>query len=123
VTVAASATEALEVLQRVTPDVLLSDVSMPDHDGYWLIDAVRALPAELGGEIPAVALTAHGDVHGPERTLAAGFRVHLRKPLDPWELCRAVASLSRRGREPEQQSTPSGVDCRLRLSGRSTRPR
>jgi len=96
VTAVASAPEALHVLQRVTPDVLLSDVAMPRHDGYWLINAVRALPPERGGAIPAVALTAHGDFHGPERTLAAGFQVHLRKPLDPWELARAVSSLARK---------------------------
>lgn len=96
VTVVASATDALQVLRRVTPDVLLSDIAMPRHDGYWLIDAVRALPAERGGSIPAVALTAHGDLHGPEQTPAAGFQIHLRKPLDPWELCRAVSSLARK---------------------------
>jgi len=96
VTVVASAQEALAVLERVTPDVLVTDIAMPMHDGYWLIDAIRALPAQRGGAIPAVAVTAHGEYHGPDRTLGAGFQAHLRKPLDPWELCRALASLTRK---------------------------
>jgi CheY-like chemotaxis protein len=96
VTSAGSAAEALQVLERVTPDVLLSDIAMPGEDGYWLIRHVRALPRERGGAVPAVALTAHGQTHGPDRTLSAGFHLHLRKPVDPWELCRALAALSRR---------------------------
>lgn len=96
VTVAPSAAEALRVLDRMMPDVVLTDIAMPTHDGYWLVRAMRARPAERGGEIPIVAITAHGEQHGPERTLSAGFHGHLRKPLDPWELCRAVAGLKRR---------------------------
>ncbi len=96
ITTAASATQALEVLAHVIPDVMVADISMPRYDGYWLIRELRALPPERGGAIPAVAITAHGDTHGPERTLAAGYQVHLRKPLDPWELCHAIATLSRR---------------------------
>ena len=96
VTVVGTASEALAVLERVTPDVLVTDIAMPAHDGYWLIGAIRALPADRGGAIPAVAITAHGDTHGPDRTLAAGFQAHLRKPLDPWELCRVLATLSRK---------------------------
>jgi CheY-like chemotaxis protein len=96
VTVAASAREAMMVLARVTPDAIVSDIAMPDHDGYWLIRELRALPHTQGGAIPAIALTAHGAAHGPDRTLAAGFHAHLRKPVDPWELCRAVAGLVRR---------------------------
>jgi CheY-like chemotaxis protein len=96
VTVATSAREAMTVLARVTPDAVVSDIAMPEQDGYWLIRALRALPATQGGAIPAIALTAHGAGHGPERTLAAGFHAHLRKPVDPWELCRAVAGLVRR---------------------------
>jgi CheY-like chemotaxis protein len=96
VTVTASAHEALTVLERVTPDALVSDIAMPDQDGYWLIGQVRALPPTQGGAIPAIALTAHGVAHGPDRTLAAGFQAHLRKPIDPWELCRAVVGLVRR---------------------------
>lgn len=96
VTVTASAREAMTVLARVTPDALVSDIAMPEQDGYWLIRELRALSPAHGGAIPAIALTAHGAAHGPDRTLAAGFQVHLRKPIDPWELCRAVVGLVRR---------------------------
>lgn len=97
VTAVSSAPAALGTLRSVVPDVLLSDISMPDHDGYWLLEQVRALPAERGGRIPAVALTAHGRAHGPDRTLAAGFQAHLSKPVDAWELCRTITGLVRRG--------------------------
>jgi CheY-like chemotaxis protein len=93
VTAAASALEAMNILRRVTADVLLSDISMPEQDGYWLIREVRALPPERGGTIPAVAITAHGYPHGADRTLTAGFQAHLCKPVDPWELARTIATL------------------------------
>jgi CheY-like chemotaxis protein len=96
VTVVATARDALRNLQRVTPDVLVSDIAMPHENGYWLIREARALTAVQGRRLPAVAVTAHGDAHGPERTLAAGFDAHLRKPIDPWELCRVVTALSRK---------------------------
>lgn len=96
VTVTASAREALSVMARVTPDALVTDIAMPEEDGYWLIRELRALPATRGGAIPVIALTAHGAAHGPDRTLGAGFQAHLRKPIDPWELCRAIAGLVRR---------------------------
>ena len=70
--------------------------NMPGGDGYWLVRELRTRPPAAGGAIPAVAITAHGETHGPDRTLAAGFAAHLRKPIDPWELCRVVATLCRR---------------------------
>lgn len=96
VTDVASAPDALHTLERVTPDVIVSDLAMPERDGYWLIGEVRRLPVEQGGGVPAVAVTAHGFDHGPERTLPAGFQAHLTKPIDPWELCQTVAALARR---------------------------
>jgi CheY-like chemotaxis protein len=96
VTVVATAREALRQLQRLTPDVLVSDIAMPHESGYWLIREARALGTVKGQRVPAIALTAHGDAHGPERTLAAGFDAHLRKPIDPWELCRHIAALARK---------------------------
>lgn len=96
VTTVGSASEAIRTLDRVTPDVVLSDIAMPNEDGYWLISRLRTRPPELGGSIPAIALTAHGQAHGPDRTLAAGFQAHLRKPIDPWELCRAVVGVVRK---------------------------
>ena len=83
-------------MQRVRPDVLLSDIAMPQQDGYWLIREVRALPPERGGDMPAIAITAFGHPHDVGRTLTAGFQAHLRKPVDPWELARTIASLAGR---------------------------
>jgi CheY-like chemotaxis protein len=96
VTVVASAEQAMRTLRRVTPDILVADIAMPRRDGYWLIQQVRALPRDQGSGMPAVAITAHGDEHGPQRTLAAGFDSHVRKPIDPWELCHALSALVRR---------------------------
>ena len=96
VTVAASARDALHSLQRITPDVVVSDIAMPHEDGYWLVRQVRALQGRPPQHLPTVALSGHGDVHGPERTLEAGFDAHLRKPVDPWELCRVIAALAPR---------------------------
>ena len=96
VTAVASAREAMDSLARVKPDLLLSDLSMPEQDGYWLIRTIRALPADRGGTIPAIVVTALGHPHGVERTLTAGFQAHLRKPVDPWELARTIATLAGR---------------------------
>jgi CheY-like chemotaxis protein len=96
VSVASSAGEGLEVLQRVLPDVIVCDIAMPLHDGYWFVGSLRALPPDRGGALPVIAITAHGATHGPDRTLPAGFQAHLRKPVDPWELCRVVASMTRK---------------------------
>jgi CheY-like chemotaxis protein len=94
VTLAASAAEALRLLHRVTPDVVVTDIAMPEQDGYWLLRELRALPS--GRTLPVVAVTAHEQLHRPERTLSAGFQAHVRKPIDPWELCRVLVSVTRR---------------------------
>ncbi|HEU4368280.1 MAG TPA: response regulator [Methylomirabilota bacterium] len=96
VSVAASAGEGLETLRRVLPDVIVCDIAMPQQDGYWFVRSLRALPAEQGGTLPVIAITAHGATHGPDRTLAAGFQAHLRKPIDPWELCRLIVAMTRK---------------------------
>lgn len=101
VTAVASARDAMNTLQRVKPDLLVSDISMPEQDGYWLIRELRALPADRGGTMPAIAVTALGYPHGVDRTLAAGFQAHLRKPVDPWELARTIAALA--GRRPDAE--------------------
>jgi CheY-like chemotaxis protein len=90
---AASAAEALEALNESPPDVLISDIGMPDEDGYSLIRQVRARDASRGGCIPAVAMTAWGRSEDRQQALAAGFQTHLAKPTDPEELVRAVATL------------------------------
>ncbi|MBI2217532.1 MAG: response regulator [Candidatus Rokubacteria bacterium] len=95
VTTAVSANEALGILSRVVPDVVVVDIVMPGADGYWLIAEIRKLPPERGGHVPALACTAYHEEHTPERLLAAGFQNQMRKPIDPWELSRLVAGLAR----------------------------
>jgi PAS domain S-box-containing protein len=98
VTSVASAQEALAVLAADEhgrrPDVIVSDVSMPDVDGYELIRRVRELAPEVGGRIPAVALTAYGRSIDRIRALSAGFQMHMPKPVEPAELATVVASLT-----------------------------
>lgn len=102
VTTAASAAEAVEAFQQSKPDVLISDIGMPDEDGYLLIGKVRALEAGLGKRVPAIALTAYARVEDRVRALTAGFHVHVPKPIEPVELVAVVASLTgRTGNTPE----------------------
>jgi signal transduction histidine kinase/ActR/RegA family two-component response regulator len=96
VKVTASASEALEVLADWQPDVLISDIEMPDIDGYSLIRRVRELEAHRGGQIPAVALTAHARVEDRLRALRAGFQIHVSKPVEPTELAIVLATLTGR---------------------------
>jgi len=93
---AASAAEALILLGSIHPDVLLSDIGMPECDGYQFIREVRSLSAEHGGQTPAVALTAFARTEDRIRTMVAGYQAHLAKPVEPRELLSAVASLSHR---------------------------
>jgi len=94
VTAVGSAETALQVLQRERPNVLLSDLSMPDKGGYWLIGQVRALPPERGGATPAAALTAYTGPEHRKSVLRAGFQVHVEKPVGIRELVDVVASLA-----------------------------
>ena len=91
-----SAADALIALEQQKPDVLISDLGMPDEDGYSLISKVRALPSEKGGNIPAAALTAYARVEDRMRVLRSGFQFHLPKPIDSAELVTVVASLAGR---------------------------
>ena len=93
---AGTADEALELLETHRPDVLVSDIGMPDADGFELIRRVRALGADRGGKIPAIALTAFARPEDRTRALRAGFLVHVSKPVDPSELVATVASLAER---------------------------
>jgi PAS domain S-box-containing protein len=92
----ASATEALGALTRLAPDVLLSDIGMPNVDGYELIRQIRALPAGEGGHTPAAALTAYATPDDRQRALDAGYNLHISKPVEPNELAAAVARLAGR---------------------------
>jgi len=99
VTALASVGEAVAALQRERPDVLVSDIGMPGEDGYALIRKVRALGPELGGEVPAAALTGFAQGEDTTRVLSAGYQVHLPKPVEPSQLAQVVGSLA--GRRPD----------------------
>ncbi|MEH1867574.1 MAG: PAS domain S-box protein [Nostoc sp.] len=93
---AASASEALLALQQFHPHILVSDIGMPQQDGYALIRQVRALPTNQGGRIPAVALTAYARAEDRTQALLAGFQLHVPKPVNPSELAVVVANLTGR---------------------------
>ena len=93
---ATSVSEAFEVLRAWRPDLLVSDIGMPGEDGFDLISKLRALKPEEGGAIPAVALTAYARVEDRVKTLAAGYQMHVPKPVEPAELATIVASLAGR---------------------------
>src|SRR5204863_10071803 len=92
VTTAASPHEAKHVLQDLQPDVLISDISMPD-DGLWLVEEAKRLAIEAGLDLPVVAVTADATT---DDLLARGFKAVIKKPMDPDELCRVVAAWTRR---------------------------
>jgi PAS domain S-box-containing protein len=91
---AASSSEALDALGAFRPDVLLSDVHMHGGEGYFLIRALRALPAERGGCMRAAALTARGETDDAVRAVAAGYDAQLAKPVEPVTLLATVARLA-----------------------------
>jgi hypothetical protein len=93
----ASCKEAIEVLTQTKPDVLLSDIALPDEDGYALIQKVRMLEPERGGLTPAAALTAHAGIEARTRALSAGFQAHVAKPVDAPHLAAVIADLCGRG--------------------------
>jgi signal transduction histidine kinase/DNA-binding response OmpR family regulator len=87
---------ALAELERFNPDLLISDIGLPFEDGYSLIKKVRSHESTQHSKIPAVALTAYASVEDRLRALAAGFQMHVTKPLEPDELIAAVANLAGR---------------------------
>lgn len=95
VRIAASAREAFDALRADLPDLLISDLGMPEVDGFELLSWVRSLGRDRGGLLPAVALTAFARSEDRLRALEAGFNSHISKPVEPSELIAAVASLVR----------------------------
>ena len=91
---AADAKAALNSLEQRRPDVLISDIGMPDEDGYELIGKLRARAPRAGGDIPAIALTAYTRDEDRARALAAGFQMHIAKPIEPDELVKSIATLT-----------------------------
>jgi PAS domain S-box-containing protein len=94
-----TAAEALAQLREWRPHVLVSDIEMPGEDGYSLIRRVRALAPSEGGRTPAIALTAYGRPEDRIRSLAAGYSIHVPKPVDPAELGVVVANLAARSHD------------------------
>ena len=93
---AGSAQEAIAHLNQQPSDVMISDIGMPDEDGYELIRQVRSLPAERGGNTPAIALTAYARVEDRLRAFQAGYQMYIAKPVEPAELVAVIASLLER---------------------------
>ena len=88
--------EAMRELEKFRPDVLVSDIAMPEKDGHELIRELRGFAAEQNGASPAMALTAYARPEDRVKALRAGFQMHTAKPVDPAELIAIVASLARR---------------------------
>jgi len=103
VTAVATADEALELVEHERPDVLVSDISMPDKDGYWLIGQIRALPPGRGGITPAAALTGLVGAEHRASILRAGFQYHIEKPVTLENLAGIVALLALKDPVPPQE--------------------
>lgn len=92
ITSVSSGIEALQSIEQSVPDLVVSDIGMPDMDGYMLMQQIRAMPPNQGGNIPAIALTAYAREVDHRRALEAGFQRHISKPLEPNQFVQAVLS-------------------------------
>jgi CheY-like chemotaxis protein len=90
ITCAASASEALAILGQYQPSLIISDIAMPDTDGYTLIQKIRAMPSKAISQIPAIALTAYDANEDRDKALAFGFQEFITKPIDPDKLINQV---------------------------------
>jgi len=97
VTSTKSVKEALRLFDSELPDLLISDIGMPDEDGYELIRKLRSAPPDKGGLIPAIALTGYASRKDRERALAAGYHQHMAKPVEQADMIAAIAALVGRG--------------------------
>lgn len=95
---ASSSMEGLGQVVTARPDVIISDIGMPEEDGYSFIRRVRKLAADAGGRTPAAALTAYARAEDRRQAMQAGFEMHVPKPVEPAELVTVVATLARIGR-------------------------
>jgi CheY-like chemotaxis protein len=93
VNTASSARGAVDVLSALRPHVLVSDIGMPELDGYALIEKIRKLSPESGGNIPAIALTGYVRIEERMRALEAGYQMFVPKPVNVGELATMIASL------------------------------
>jgi CheY-like chemotaxis protein len=96
VATASSAPQALDLVERWVPNVLISDIGMPGEDGYQLIRKIRARFSDKSNQIPAIALTAFARSQDRLKALSAGYQTHVAKPIEPLELVTVVASLTQR---------------------------
>ncbi|GAB4541979.1 MAG: hypothetical protein Tsb0014_34320 [Pleurocapsa sp.] len=87
------ASEALDVLTHSPPGILLTDIAMPEVDGYMLLQQICALPPERGGNIRAIALTAFAGELDQQRARSAGFQQHISKPVEVVKLIQTIVSL------------------------------
>jgi CheY-like chemotaxis protein len=100
ITCAASASEALEVLGRLQPSLIISDIAMPDTDGYTLIQKIRAMSSKTISEIPAIALTAYDADEDRDKAFAFGFQEFITKPIDPDTLLSKVINFCKNSFTP-----------------------
>jgi CheY-like chemotaxis protein len=108
---APSAQSGFLMLEQHRPDLLLTDLEMPDVDGWEFLRAVRMMPPERGGRTPAVAITAHNTQEDRQRSLIAGFRLHLAKPFEATELVNVLAALlATDRRDPKVRRHKQGRD-------------
>jgi PAS domain S-box-containing protein len=105
VRLAASAADGLEVLRSWKPDVLVSDIEMPDEDGYTFLRKVRDMADPLVAAIPAIAVTAHARMEDRQRAIGAGYEYHISKPIDRMRLIDAVGAAA--GRKNERLKSPA----------------
>jgi CheY-like chemotaxis protein len=96
VATASSAPQAIDLVERWGPNVLISDIGMPNQDGYDLIRKVRARSSDRASQIPAIALTAFARSQDRMKALSAGYQMHVPKPIEPLELVTVIASLTQR---------------------------
>jgi CheY-like chemotaxis protein len=104
ITTASSAAEALETIKRERFDVVISDIGMPEEDGFSLIGKIRELSNEEGGDVLAIALTAYARAEDRVQALRAGFQMHVAKPVEPGELLAVVVNLAERMRNPQMKA-------------------
>ncbi len=94
----ATGNDGLEKVREHRPDVLISDIELPDMDGHFLIRSIRSLGDDQVSSLPAIALTANVRPEDRVRALAAGFQMHITKPVEPIELVLAISNLTKRHR-------------------------
>ena len=96
ITTTGSAQRALRLVQHIVPHVIISDLAMPTRaNGQWLIKEIRAHAADRTRSIPAIAMTAYGEIYGAERAAADGFDAFVEKPIDLGHICALISQLAR----------------------------